>query len=98
MKNEDEKRNNIPEDHRFPKNTNSLRWRLINTMNELDFDQIKVGKAKEMSNIAGKLINSCKVQCEYYALKNAVRPVGQKIEPQIDFLIADEEYDEGSLQ
>ena len=91
MTNEEEKRNSIPEDHRFPKNANSLTWRLINTMNELDFDIIKIGKAKEMSNIAGKIINVRKIQCEYYGLKNSVRPIGNKIDPQIDFLVADEE-------
>lgn len=64
--------NQIPEEHKFISTADSLRWRLAQAYNELESDDIKVSKAKELANIGGKLINSAKTQLEYYALKKEV--------------------------
>ena len=66
---EEDRMQNVPEEHRFISNADSLRWRLSQAFNELDSDEMKVTKAKELANIGGKLINSAKTQCEYYALR-----------------------------
>jgi hemerythrin-like domain-containing protein len=44
-------------------------------------DEIKHHEAAELANLAGKMINSAKVQIEYYALRKQV--------PNIDFLASE---------
>lgn len=55
-----------------------LRLRLAKTFEELSSGSLKAKEAKELANIAGKMINSAKVQVEYYALR--------KEAPIIEFL------------
>ncbi|HCB47373.1 MAG TPA: hypothetical protein DEP37_13200 [Algoriphagus sp.] len=56
----------------------SLRKELKDIQQELRSGKISVNEAKEHANIAGKMINSAKIQVEYYAL------LGET--PKIDFL------------
>ena len=60
--------------HSFVKNSQSLRWRLAQVWNELESGEIKVAKAKEIVNLSGKMINSVKMQLEYYALRKEEPP------------------------
>ena len=60
------------------KNANELRNNLSEVFEQLRAGTIKPGEASELANIAGKMINSAKVQVEYYALR--------KESPNIPFL------------
>ena len=62
------------------KNVSELRDNLSQVFAELRSGAIKAKDASELANIAGKLINSAKVQIEYYALR--------KDKPSITFLDA----------
>jgi hypothetical protein len=62
------------------KNVTDLRDRLSTVFNNLESGEIEAHKASELANIAGKMINSAKVQIEYYALR--------KEQPSISFLDA----------
>lgn len=60
------------------KTAQSLREELAKVFAELRAGSIKQTEASELANIAGKMINSAKVQVEYYALR--------KESPRIAFL------------
>jgi hypothetical protein len=64
-------------------NMNELRNELSKVFDGLKDGTIKPNEAAEMSNVAGKMINSTKVQIEYYALR--------KETPKIAFLESVEE-------
>lgn len=51
------------------KNCDELRQELALTFEKLKAGEIKPGEAAELANLAGKMINSAKVQVEYYALR-----------------------------
>jgi hypothetical protein len=51
------------------KNVNELRDQLAEVFNGLKTGAIKHKDAAELANLAGKMINSAKVQVEYYALR-----------------------------
>jgi hypothetical protein len=55
-----------------------LRKYLAEVFDELRSGDISANEASELANIAGKMINSAKVQMEYHALR--------KDEPNIKFL------------
>ncbi len=59
-------------------NAGELRKEMKEIQKELRSGGISVTEAKEHANIAGKMINSAKIQVEYYSL------LGET--PQIDFL------------
>ena len=60
------------------KNLDHVRDRLSTIFDQLESGEIDAKKAAEFANLAGKMINSAKVQVEYYALKKEV--------PSISFL------------
>jgi len=60
------------------KNVDQVRDRLSTIFDQLESGEIDAKKAAEFANLAGKMINSAKVQVEYYALKKEV--------PSISFL------------
>jgi hypothetical protein len=60
------------------KNAQEVRDRLSQVFDSLESGEIDAKKASEFANIAGKMINSAKVQIEYYALKKEL--------PAISFL------------
>ena len=60
------------------KNANELRKHLSEVFDDLRAGTIKPSEASELANIAGKIISSAKVQCEYYSLR--------KESPEIAFL------------
>lgn len=60
------------------KNIEELRDNLASVFEDLRAGAIKPGEAAELSNIAGKMINSAKAQIEYYSLR--------KEAPEIEFL------------
>jgi len=60
------------------KNAQEVRDRLSKVFDSLESGEIDAKKASEFANIAGKMINSAKVQIEYYALKKEL--------PAISFL------------
>ena len=60
------------------KNAQEVRDRLSQVFDSLESGEIDSKKASEFANIAGKMINSAKVQIEYYALKKEL--------PAISFL------------
>ena len=60
------------------KNVDQVRDRLSAIFDQLESGEIDAKKAAEFANLAGKMINSAKVQVEYYALKKEV--------PSISFL------------
>lgn len=62
------------------KNVEDLRDALSTVFEGLKDGSIKSKEAAEFANLAGKMINSAKVQVEYYALR--------KESPTIDFLAA----------
>jgi len=64
------------------KNVTELRDQLSQVFNELRNNTVKHTDAAELANIAGKMINSAKVQLEYYALR--------KESPTISFLASEE--------
>ena len=55
-----------------------LRAELAQVFAQLKAGEIKPNEAAELANLAGKMINSAKVQVEYYALR--------KESPEIGFL------------
>lgn len=59
-------------------NVNDLRDRLIDVFEEVESGAMSVKTAKELANVAGKMIGSTKVQLEYHALR--------KEAPKIKFL------------
>lgn len=63
------------------KNCNELRAALSEVFNELRNGKVTVEEASELANLAGKMINSAKVQVAYYELQNTV--------PEIEFLSDD---------
>ena len=63
------------------KNVEALRAELAAVFTGLKAGTIKPGEAAELANVAGKMINSAKVQVEYYALR--------KESPLIPFLATD---------
>lgn len=60
------------------KNATELRSELAKVFADLKSGAIKPKEAAELANLAGKMINSAKVQVEYHAL------IGDK--PHIEFL------------
>ena len=64
------------------KTVTELREQLSQVFNELRNNTIKHTDAAELANIAGKMINSAKVQLEYYALRKEM--------PDISFLSSEE--------
>ena len=60
------------------KTVTQLRDELAVVFDELNSGAIKAKEAGELANVAGKMINSAKVQLEYHALRKTV--------PQIPFL------------
>ena len=65
------------------KNMNEVRDQLAQVFAGLKDGTIKPSEAAELSNVAGKMINSAKVQIEYYALR--------KEQPIITFLESSDE-------
>jgi len=65
------------------KNVEELRSNLSEVFENLKSGTIKPNEAAEFSNIAGKMINSAKVELEYYALR--------KETPDIKFLSKNED-------
>lgn len=63
------------------KNVTTLRDELAEVFDQLKAGAIKPKEAGELANVAGKMINSAKVQLEYYALR--------KETPVIEFLKGD---------
>lgn len=59
-------------------NAHELRTELAAVFAQLKAGEIKPLEAAELANLAGKMINSAKVQVEYYALR--------KESPEIAFL------------
>ena len=68
------------------KNMNELRNELSEVFAGLRNGSIQPSEAAEMSNVAGKMINSAKVQIEYYALR--------KEQPTINFLASTDDVGE----
>lgn len=60
------------------KNVTELREQLSQVFNDLRNGVVKHSDAAELANLAGKMINSAKVQLEYYALTKEI--------PKITFL------------
>jgi hypothetical protein len=60
------------------RNVTELRDQLSQVFTDLRTGDVKHTDAAELANIAGKMINSAKVQLDYYALR--------KEAPNIDFL------------
>ena len=63
------------------KTVTTLRDELAEVFDQLKSGAIKPKDAGELANVAGKMINSAKVQLEYYALRKEV--------PNIPFLKGD---------
>ena len=53
-------------------NAHELRTELAAVFAQLKAGAIKPSEAAELANLAGKMINSAKVQVEYYALRKEV--------------------------
>lgn len=64
------------------KNVNELREQLSQVFTDLRSGKVKHSDAAELANLAGKMINSAKVQLEYYALAKEI--------PNITFLKSEE--------
>jgi 5-formyltetrahydrofolate cyclo-ligase len=64
------------------KNVTELREQLSQVFTGLRSGEVKHADAAEFANLAGKMINSAKVQLEYYALR--------KEAPTISFLASEE--------
>lgn len=60
------------------KNAEELRKSLSEVFRQLQAGELKPAEAAELANLGGKMINSAKVQVEYYALR--------KETPKIDWL------------
>lgn len=69
-------------------NAEELRMKLSEVFEGLRAGSIKPGEASELANLAGKMINSAKVQVEYYALR--------KEAPNIEFLTSTAPSDRGT--
>jgi len=54
------------------KNAEALRASLSAVFAKLQAGEIKPSEAAELANLGGKMINSAKVQVEYYALRKEV--------------------------
>lgn len=65
------------------KNVNELRNELSDVFNKVKSGEIDIKQAAELTNLAGKMINSAKAQIDYYALR--------KETPVITFLQGDQE-------
>lgn len=63
------------------KNANKLREELSDVFNKLKSGEISRNDAAELANIAGKMINSARVQVEYFAIRKEI--------PDIKFLEKD---------
>lgn len=63
------------------KNATELRHELSDAFMRLKRGEIKHADAAELANIAGKMINSAKVQVEYYAMRGDAKQI-----PTIEFL------------
>lgn len=72
------------------KNVTELRDQLSQVFYELRNNTVKHTDAAELANIAGKMINSAKVQLEYYALR--------KESPTISFLASEEAPVQGKVK
>lgn len=59
-------------------NIKEVRKELCNAFNDLKSGELDTKRASELSNMAGKIINSLKVELEYASLK--------KTKPKIEFL------------
>ena len=57
------------------KNIEGLRDVLLENFDKLVSGELKVDEAKEISNMAGKVINTCKVQVQY----NEMRKIDKSI-------------------
>ena len=64
------------------KNLNELRNNLSEVFTDLREGEIDAKTTKELANVAGKIINTAKVQLEYYAMR--------KETPTITFIANDE--------
>ncbi|CRM94470.1 hypothetical protein [Pseudomonas sp. 22 E 5] len=51
------------------KNAEELRRNLADVFRQLQAGELKPAKAAELANLGGKMINSAKVQVEYFALR-----------------------------
>ena len=51
------------------KNAEELRKNLADVFRQLQAGELKPAEAAELANLGGKMINSAKVQVEYYALR-----------------------------
>ena len=51
------------------KNVNDLRTELGEVFTQLKAGDIKAKDAKELANLAGKMINSAKVELDYHAMR-----------------------------
>ena len=58
------------------KNVNELRDQLAAVFAQLKNGEIKHKEAAELANLAGKMINSAKVQVEYYTLRKETPRIG----------------------
>ena len=65
------------------KNVTELRNELSQVFANLKNGSVKHSDAAELANLAGKMINSAKVQLEYYALRKEM--------PTISFLASEEQ-------
>jgi hypothetical protein len=68
------------------RNVTELRDQLSQVFTDLRTGDVKHTDAAELANIAGKMINSAKVQLDYYALR--------KEAPNIDFLKSNDAKEE----
>ncbi len=64
------KNNHVIKGKQTMKNVNELRDQLADTFTALSNGDIEAKTAKELANLAGKMINSAKVQLEYHALRS----------------------------
>jgi hypothetical protein len=65
------------------KNASELRAELSKVFSDLKAGTIKPSEAAELANLAGKMINSAKVQVEYHAMRGDF--------PHITFLHSEDE-------
>lgn len=70
------------------KNVTELRDQLSQVFSELRSGVVKHSDAAELANLAGKMINSAKVQLEYYALIKEIPTItfltSEDVEPKKD--------------
>jgi hypothetical protein len=65
-------------------NADSLRKELARAWHDLRARKIKPEEAFELSNIAGKMISSAKVQVEYFALSKKPQSISFLEEPKAE--------------